>query len=42
MYRSIEGGGTGLGFCNLTDTQHRKTFAAQVKTPQDEQYGLDT
>ena len=36
---SIEGGGTGLGFCNLTDTQI-EDFAAQVKTVI-EQYGLD-
>ena len=35
---SIEGGGTGLGFCNLTDTQI-EDFAAQVKTVI-EQYGL--
>lgn len=36
---SIEGGGTGLGFCNLTDAQI-EDFAAQVKTVI-EQYGLD-
>lgn len=35
----IEGGGSGLGFCNLTDAQI-DDFAAQVKTVI-EQYGLD-
>ena len=36
---SIEGGGKGLGFCNLTDAQI-EDFAAQVKTVI-EQYELD-
>lgn len=35
----IEGGGSGLGFCNLTDAQI-DDFAVQVKTVV-EQYGLD-